>query len=122
MPAGEVGGEFGAGANGGHLAGFLHGAIPGELGLGHGPGLGGRAPAEDGAVGVVLEAGELGGDADADARAAEFGEADGAVAAVGFVAEVGLALTDLGEGTREVAVPLEGVEREVEVGVEDQGK
>jgi hypothetical protein len=114
-----VGFEFGAGAEGDHLAGFFHGAIPGELGLGHGPGLGGGAPAEDGAVGVVFEAGKLSGDADGDAAAAEFGEGNGAVAAVGFVAEVGLALTDLGEGTREVAVPLEGVHREVEVGVED---
>jgi hypothetical protein len=69
----------------------------------------------------VFEAGELGGDAEADAAAAEFGEGNGAAAAVGFVAEVGFALTDLGERAREVAVPLEGVHREVEVGVEDQG-
>jgi hypothetical protein len=120
VPAGEVGGEFGAGADGDHLAGFFHRAIPGELGLGHGPGLGGGAPAEDGAVGVVFEAGELGGDADGDVAAAEFREGNGAAAAVGFVAEVSFALTNLGEGAREVAVPLEGVHREVEVGVEDQ--
>ena len=103
------------------------GAAPGTsgvdqraLGLGHGPGLGRGGPAGDGAVGVVFDAGDLGGDAEADAGAAHLREGNGGAAAIGFVAEVGFALAEVLEGPREVAVPLDGVHGEVEVGVEEE--
>ena len=53
--------------------------------------------------------------------AAQLGQTDGAVPAVRLVAQVRLACAELSERTGEVAVPLEGVHREVEVGVEDEG-
>lgn len=119
-PKGEVLVEVAEVAEDADVAGLLHGVVPGALGAGHGPCLGGGRPAGDGAVGVVLDAGDLGGDAEADAGAAHLVEGDGAAAAVGLVALVGLAGAEVGEGLGEVAVPFDRVHGEVEVGIEDE--
>ena len=102
------------------LARFFHAFIPGELGLRHGPSLRLRTPAEDGTVGIPLHAGELCGHTEADACTTHFSKTHHTTATVRFVLQMGFLSADLGERLREIAVPFNGVEREVEVSVEDE--
>src|SRR5206468_11172781 len=59
------------------------------------------------------------GDEAADLAAAEFGKGDRARAA-GFLVDAALALADFLNGLQEVAVPVNGVPRQVQVCVEDE--
>lgn len=101
------------------FARLFHGAVPGELTLGLGPGLFWRLPAgeltEAGGV-----AGDLGGYAEADAAATHLWQADGVVAAIGEILHADFTTADVDEGLAGITIPLECVHREVEVGVEDE--
>ena len=64
--------------------------------------------------------GDLRGDAKADLAPAHFGKTYRPAAAVGSVDEVFFAFADFLNGPPQVAVPFEGVHREIEMRVEDQ--
>ena len=119
-PEGDMGLHGGAVPKDADFAGLLHRLVPCALGTGHRPCLGLRGPPGDGAVGIVLNARDLGGHADAGTRTAHGVEADRATAAVGLVLLVGLVGTDGVEGPGEVTVPFDRVHGEVEVGVQEE--
>src|SRR4051812_24585058 len=106
-------------ANGNEFTAFLHRAIPGELTLRLRPGLFGRVPARQ-AVGGFNKTSDLGTDTQTDIRAAHFGKTDCGVAAIRFVSEMPVAVAQPVERFTQVAVPLEGIHREVQVSVKDK--
>ena len=99
-----------------HLTPALHLAVPGELALRLCPGLFRRMPAGQ-RVAALGIAGDLRCDAQADVATAHLRQGDGAAAAILLVGLAGFAPADLVERARHVAVPLERVHREIEVGV-----
>ena len=110
--------ELRARRDGAHLAAPLHLAIPRQLRLRHRPRLLGRVPAGQ-PVAALHVARDLRRDDHADASAAQLVERHRAAPAVGPVGHAGLALADLVDGPRQVAVPLDGVHGQVEMGVEN---
>jgi hypothetical protein len=63
---------------------------------------------------------KLRGDAETDAAPPHFGKAHRASTAAGSVVEMRFALANFGDRGGEIAIPFDGVQREIEVGVEDE--
>ena len=114
-----MGGDVLPGAELDELAGLLHGAVPGELTLSLGPGLFGRLPAGEFAEAGGV-AGDLSCDAEANAAATHLWQAYCVVAAIWEVFHANLTTAYVDQGLAGITIPLEGVHREVEVGVEDE--
>jgi len=70
----------------------------------------------------MLQSRELRGDAQTDAGAPHFWKRNCAAPAAGLILEVGFAAAQFGKRRSQVAIPLDGVEREVEMRVEDEGR
>ena len=68
----------------------------------------------------MLDARNLGGDAQTDSTPPHLGQADGAATAIRLVGLAGLARTQHVDGLGQIAIPFQGVHREVKVGVEEE--
>ena len=101
---------------------LFEGAVVGQLAVGGGVGGLHRLVALDGRHQVgPQQPGQQRGDEDADPAAAQLGERHRALAAaLAGHALLALAAADVGRRQPQVAVPVEGVPGEVEVGVEDE--
>ena len=118
-PKGREALQFGAGRDNLDFTGLFQSAVPGRLGLGHGPGLGGGMPDRDGIItNFMTDSADLRHHRQADAAAAHFREADRGMLPPRFVAPPSFAGANLGERPGQVPVPLQGVEGQVEVGVQ----
>ncbi len=97
----------------------FHCPVPGELGLGHGMGLGRGVPRADRGGGFHATR-KLGGDTQADVCLPHFREAHGAALPAFGEGFSFLQFPDFCKGFPQVAVVFECVEAEVEVGVEGE--
>ena len=102
------------------LAPTLHLAVPSELPLRLRPGLFRGMPAGQ-RVAALGVAGNLRGDTQSDLATAHLRQADGTPAAVLLVGSAGFSISNFAERTRQIAVPLKRVHREIEVGVNNKG-
>jgi hypothetical protein len=111
--------EIGAADDRLHLAAPLHLAVPCQLRLGHRPRLLGRVPSWQ-RVAALHVARDLRRHHDADPAAAELVERHRAAPAVGPVGHPALACPDLVDGPREVAIPFDGIHRQIEMRINHQ--
>ena len=102
-----------------HLPRLLHRAVPGELPLGLRPGDLGAVPAGQRVVGRGV-AGDQRRDAEPDPAAPHLDQRDHPVAPILLVGLPRFALADLGHRQGNIAIPIQGVHAEVEMGIEDQ--
>ena len=102
-----------------HLPRLLHRAIPGQLPLRLRPRLRGRMPALERMRRLHVTR-DLRRHDEADPAAPQFGQADRAPAAILLVGLAVFSRADFGQGPRQIAVPLQRVHRQVEMGVEDE--
>src|SRR5215471_14934051 len=111
--------ERGAVADLDHFTAVFHTAVPSKLALSLCPGDFGSIPAWKRVVfGNV--AGDLGRDTEADFAAAHLAERANTAAAVFFVGLAAFAASDFGEWPRQIAIPLQGVHRQIEMAVNKQ--
>ena len=101
------------------LALLFHFAVPSQLALCLCPGLSWRVPAGQWIVALGV-AGDLRADAKANIAAAHLRQTNGTLGAIRFIGLPGLTFANLGERSRQVAVPLEGIHRQVEVDIKNE--
>src|SRR6266404_4930415 len=97
-----------------HFAELLHRAIPGQLALRLSPCLFRTMPSRQ-RIARLDVASDLRCDTETDAAAPHFRKRDGSLGSVLLVRQSFLALTNLGSGPREIAVPFQRVHRQIEV-------
>ena len=105
-----------------HLPRFLHRPIPGELPLRLRPCLFRRTPAQHRAVRLVLHSRDQRRDTKTNSAPAHFRQSNCSPAPIRFVGHPLFAQADFVDGARQIAVPLQRVHGEVEVGVKDEHK
>ena len=105
-----------------HLPCLLHHAIPGKLALRLRPGLLLRAPTKHRTVSIVLDARDLGRNTQPDPAMSHLDQANRAFGPIRFVRHSIFALANLVDGPRQIAVPFQGVHREIKVCVKNEHK